>query len=241
MNNNILQLKNLSYSHSGGQQFIADFNLSIQRGDRLALVGPNGAGKTTLFLLATGMLEPTSGEVWLYDQKLIPSTFNPALGMIFQNQDDQLFSPSVYEDIAFGLKNLGFSPEEIAEKLQEVLYLLGIAHLQDKPPHHLSGGEKRLVAIAGVLAMEPRLIIWDEPTSNLDMRYRRRLIEIINGAKQEAMVIASHDLEFVLEVCNRLVLVDQGKVIIDGDPREILKNEELLSKHGLEVPYSVNR
>ncbi|WP_017755339.1 energy-coupling factor ABC transporter ATP-binding protein [Calidifontibacillus oryziterrae] len=235
----VLELDNIQFKQPDGHLVFNNFTLKIEHGERVGIIGPNGTGKTTMFLLTAGVYRPTAGMVRLFEQKVIPGKFNPNIGMIFQNQDDQLFSPSVWEDIAFGLQNIGIDKKQIEEQVNHVLAELQITHLKDKPPHHLSGGEKRLVAIAGVMVMEPKLMIWDEPTSNLDMRYRRRLIDVIHRAPQDAMMIASHDLEFILEICNRTILIDTGEIIADGIPSELLGDERLLQSHGLEMPYSL--
>ena len=237
----VLELENIEYSHDDGHQIFSNFNLTINDGETVGIVGSNGTGKTTMFLLSTGIYQPKKGQIRLLGKKVSPRKFNPSIGMVFQNQDDQLFSPSVYEDIAFGLLNMGFDNVAVEKKASKIMDRLNISHLKNKQPHHLSGGEKRLVAIAGVLVMEPEFIIWDEPTSNLDMRYRRRLIDIIKDSQQSAMMIASHDLEFILEVCNRVILLDNGQIILDGPPKKVLRNELVLSQHGIEIPFSLKQ
>ena len=158
--------------------------------------------------------------------------------MVFQNPDDQLFCPSVWDDVAFGPRNLGLAKEEVEARVTDALSFTGGLELAGRPPHHLSGGEKRMVSIAGVLAMHPQLLIYDEPTSNLDIRSRRRLIHFLQ-ASQETMLIASHDLEFILEVCDRVVLMDEGRFVVNGEPREVLGDAELMEAHGLERPHSL--
>ncbi|HAA89002.1 MAG TPA: cobalt ABC transporter ATP-binding protein [Peptococcaceae bacterium] len=235
----VLQVSGLSFSYPDRPGVLRDINLEVDSGDCLGVIGPNGAGKTTLFLLICGILKPNAGKVCLFGRQVIPGRFHPEVGMVFQNPDDQLFCPSVRDDVAFGPRNLGLSEDEVEARVEEALEATGILDLKDRPPHHLSGGEKRLVAIAGVLAMRPRLVIYDEPTSNLDIRYRRRLINFLKSSPQEAVLVASHDLEFILEVCNRVVLLDEGRIFADGDPREILSNVELMEAHGLERPHSL--
>lgn len=213
-------------------------DLTIQVGERVGFIGPNGAGKTTLFLLACGVLEPDSGQIELFGQNLTPGQFHPEIGMIFQDADDQLFSPSVWDDVAFGPQNLGLSPEQIDARVGEALLTAGVLELAQRTPHHLSAGEKRMVAIAGVLAMRPRLMIYDEPSASLDIRSRRRLIQYLQ-ASSETQLIASHDLEFILEVCDRVVLLDGGRLIADGAPAEIMADVALMEAHGLEKPHSL--
>ncbi|KJS22714.1 MAG: hypothetical protein VR72_04045 [Clostridiaceae bacterium BRH_c20a] len=237
--NEILKITNLFYQYPCGRKVLEDLNETIFSEERIGIVGPNGAGKTTLFLTIAGIKKPISGEIILFNKPVKKGEFRPELGMVFQNQDDQLFCPSVYDDIAFGPQNMGLSDKEVGERVNKSLDILDIKSLENRPPHQLSGGEKRLVALAGVLAMEPKLVIYDEPTSNLDVRYRRKLINFLRATDQEAMLIASHDLEFILETCNRVIVLDNGTIIETGKPAEILSNKELMEKHGLEVPYSL--
>jgi len=239
LQNEILKISNLFFQYPCGRKVLENLNETIFSGERVGIVGPNGAGKTTLFLAIAGIKKPGRGEIILFNKAVKKGEFRPELGMVFQNQDDQLFCPSVFEDIAFGPKNMGLSDEKVEEKVNKSLEILGIKSLETRPPHQLSGGEKRLVALAGVLAMEPRLVIYDEPTSNLDLRYRRKFINFLKETQQDAMLIASHDLEFILETCNRVIILDNGKIIETGKPTEILANRELIEEHGLEVPYSL--
>lgn len=235
----VLDIADLSFYYPGRPPVLEKINLQVWPGQRVGIIGPNGAGKTTFFMLNCGVIKPSSGRILLYDKPVKTGEFRSELGMIFQNQDDQLFCPSVKDDVAFGPTNMGLSKREVEARVQEALATIGIEELAERPPHQLSGGEKRLVALAGVLAMRPRLVIYDEPTSNLDLRYRRRLINILNASTQDAMLIASHDLEFILEVCNRVILLDNGSVIADGNPWEIMGDAELMHNHGLEKPHSL--
>ncbi|RKD28790.1 energy-coupling factor ABC transporter ATP-binding protein [Thermohalobacter berrensis] len=238
-NKPVLKVSQISFGYNRNEKIINNLSLEIYSGERVGIIGPNGTGKTTLFLLISGVKKPSSGEIILYDKKVKVGKFNPNIGMVFQNTDDQLFCPTVWEDVAFGPTNMGLSREEVKKRVNNSLKILGIEKLKDKAPHHLSGGEKRLAAIAGVLAMESKLVIYDEPTSNLDIRYRRKLINFINSSKQDAMLISSHDLEFILEVCNRVILLDEGRIVADGKPKEILGDENLMEAHGLEKPHSL--
>lgn len=234
-----LEIEGVDFHQSDGSQLFENLHFSLSKGEKVGIIGANGTGKTTMFLLAAGVYDKNSGQIRVFGEDVKQGKFNPKIGMVFQNQDDQLFSANVWDDIAFGPINMGFPPEEVEKIVHSILTNLNISHLKDKAPHHLSGGEKRLVAIAGVLAMNPSLIIWDEPTSNLDMRYRRILIQIIQNASQDSMLIASHDFEFLLEVCNRIVLFDKGRIAADGPPIDVMGNRPLLEKYGLEVPYSL--
>lgn len=236
----VLKISDLSYAYPGQDPILEGISLVISAGEKVGLIGPNGAGKTTLFLLITGIMEPVSGQLLVFDQPVRPGTFYPRVGMIFQHTADQLISPSVREDIAFGPQNMGLDEEEINRRIEETADLTGIRHLLDRPPHHLSAGEQRLVALCGILAMEPRLLIMDEPTSDLDIRYRRRLIKILENMGDKTLLIASHDLEFILETCTRVILLEGGAVRADGNPAEVMGDEALMEKHGLEVPHSLS-
>ncbi len=235
----VLRASKVSYTYPGQKPILQGVNLAISTGEKVGLVGPNGAGKTTLFLLITGILQPTTGQLMIFEQPVKPKTFNPGVGMVFQHTADQLINPTVREDIAFGPQNMGLDEEEIKRRTKESVDLAGIEHLLDRPPHHLSAGEQRLVALCGILAMEPCLLIMDEPTSDLDIRYRRRLIEILEGMKDKTLFIASHDLEFILETCSRVILLEGGAVCADGKPKEVMVDGTLMEKHGLEVPHSL--
>ncbi|QGG46241.1 energy-coupling factor ABC transporter ATP-binding protein [Heliorestis convoluta] len=233
-----LIIKNLSFRYEEERSILHDLHLTLAAGERVGLIGPNGAGKTTLFLLLGAILKPTKGSVSLFDKAVLPGAFYPELGMVFQNTNDQLFCPSVREDIAFGPMNMGLSEKEVARRVEEASALTGIEGLLDRAPHHLSGGEKRMAAIAGIIAMGSRLLLLDEPSANLDMRYRRRLINLLQQ-RDCAMLLASHDLEMVLELCDRVLLLAEGAFQAEGAPREVLSEHSLLEKYGLEVPYSL--
>jgi len=236
----ILEIKNLSFSYDGKSKILDDISLQVFRGDRIGILGPNGGGKTSLFLMISGVEQPLSGKILLYGSSIKPGKFNPEIGMVFQDSNDQVFNLSVYEDIAFGPRNLGLAESEVGNRVNSALEQLGIMALKHRPPHRLSGGERRLVAIAGgILAMHSRVALYDEPTSNLDIKYRRKLIDFINQSSPEALLIASHDLEFVLEVCSRVIILDEGTICADGPPAEILANKDLMESHSLEVPYSL--
>lgn len=234
-----VQLSHLCYAYPGQDSVLEEINLTICAGENVGLIGPNGAGKTTLFLLITGIMQPTSGQVFVFDQPVKPGTFSPQVGMVFQHTADQLIGPSVREDIAFGPQNMGLNEQEIDSRIEETTTLVGITHLIDRPPHHLSAGEQRLVALCGILAMKPGLLIMDEPTSDLDIRYRRLLINILKGMKDKTLFIATHDLEFILETCTRVILLEGGTIKADGKPDVVMRNRSVMEKHSLEVPYSL--
>lgn len=234
----VLKMTGLSFKYSDDSPVLDNIDLEISIGEKVGIIGPNGAGKTTLFLLACGVLKKSDGDLHLFGEDVIPGKFRHEVGLVFQNTDDQLFSPTVKDDVAFGPRNLGLSREEVEARVSEAFRITGIEKLAAKPPHHLSGGEKRMVAIASVLAMDPKLVIYDEPTSNLDIRFRRKLIQFLQKAKQ-TMLIASHDLEFILEVCDRVILLDEGRIITEGDPKIVMKDSRLMERHGLEKPHSL--
>jgi cobalt/nickel transport system ATP-binding protein len=237
-NGSVLVVSGLTFSYPDQPGVLRDVNLKVSPGERVGLIGPNGAGKTTFFLLACGVLRPNAGEIILFGKPVAAGEFRSEVGMVFQNPDDQLFCPSVRDDVAFGPQNLGLSKSEVEIRVTEALSTTGVLELVDRPPHHLSGGEKRMVSIAGVLAMRPKLVIYDEPTSNLDIRSRRRLIRFLQASK-ETVLIASHDLELILEVCGRVVLIDEGRIVVNGNPHQVMGNVALMEAHGLERPHSL--
>ncbi len=233
-----ITLNNLCFSYGEQRGTLTDINLTIKAGETVGLIGANGAGKTSLFLTMCGILTPTYGEVRLFDRPITPGQFNPEIGLVFQNPNDQLFCPTVRDDVAFGLENIGLSPEEIETRIAAALDLTGVSHLANRVPHHLSGGEKCMVAIAAVVAMLPQIVLYDEPSANLDLRARRRLIQFLQAA-HETIMLSSHDLELILEVCDRVILLNQGRVIADGIPHQIMSDRSLMESNGLEVPHSL--
>lgn len=238
----VLRVTGLNYAYPGGRPALRDLHLTIDRGETVGLIGPNGAGKTTLFLCLVGVLKIAPRVVSVTgldpsnpDQKRqLPAK----VGVVFQNSDDQLIQATVRDDVAFGPLNLGLSADEVQRRVEDALTRVGLRGFDERVPFHLSGGEKRRAALAGVLAMRPELLLLDEPTMFLDPRGRReltRFLSDIHGAK----LIATHDLEFVLETCSRVLLLDDGQLIADGPPGDILRNAALMDQHGLEVPHSL--
>jgi energy-coupling factor transporter ATP-binding protein EcfA2 len=265
----ILKVEHLSYRYPTGEVALCDVSFSVGLHEVVGLVGPNGAGKTTLLLHLNGLLMATSAQhetasvggggsavggggpdvapVEVLGMPVIPENFSEVrrnVGLLFQDPDDQLFCPTVRDDVAFGPLNLEFPKEEVLRRVGDALAAVGLSGIEDRPPQHLSFGEKRRVCLAGVLACEPSLLALDEPSSNLDPRARRGLIEILTNCSA-AQIIASHDLEMVVELCSRVIVLDQGRIHADGPTREILSDEKLMARHGLEVPlsirYGVNR
>ncbi|MEB3359863.1 MAG: ABC transporter ATP-binding protein [Synechococcales bacterium] len=233
-----IAIHDLYFAYPDTDDVLKGISLTVQPGERVGIIGPNGAGKTTLFMALCGILVPTKGTVSLFGKPVVSGEFRPEIGLVFQNPDDQLFAASVRDDVAFGPENMGLEAAEVEARVTEALTLTGMGDRIDRPPHHLSGGEKRMVAIAGVLAMRPQLIIYDEPSANLDMRARRRLIQFLQQSP-ETMLISSHDLEFVLEVCDRVILISEGRAVANGNPKEIMGDVDLMLGHGLERPHSL--
>lgn len=233
-----VNVSDLVFGYPEKPDLLKNISFQLEAGESVGIIGPNGAGKTTLFHLVCGLLKPDSGIITIYEKEVRTNTFNPNVGYIFQNPDNQLFNTSVYDDIAFGPVNMGFGKEEVGLRVERALRITGTEKLAERAPHHLSAGEKRMVAIATILSMGPKIMIYDEPSSNLDMRTRRKLINFLNSSS-ETKLVSSHDMEFILETCGRLFVLDDGTIIADGDPREIMNNEILMNSHGMERPHSL--
>jgi len=230
--------QNLCLNYDQGQTALTDVNLEIAIGEKVGLIGANGAGKTSLFMSICGVLTPSLGSIKILGQTMNPGEFNPNIGLVFQNPEDQLFCPTVRDDVAFGPENMGLSDAEVVERVEMALALTGVSHLLERTPHHLSGGEKCMVAIASVLAMQPQVILYDEPSANLDLKARRRLIKFLQ-ASQETIFVSSHDLELLIEVCDRVILLNQGRMIADGKTSNIMSDKNLMEANNLEVPHSL--
>ncbi len=236
-----LRITRLSYTYPDGTKALEGIDLDVPPGERVAVVGPSGAGKSTLLLHLNGVLTG-SGSVKIMGLNMEQSNLQQIrrhVGLLFQDPNDQLFCPTVFEDIAFGPLNLSVPEQEIPRRVEKALIDSGLDYsFRSRSSHHLSLGERRRVSLASVLAMEPAILGMDEPTSNLDPRNRRHLIEVISGLKA-TLIIATHDLELVLDVCSRTVLMDHGKIWADAETRSMLSNAALMEKHGLEVPLSL--
>lgn len=238
MSHHIVEAQDLHYTYPDGTVGLDGVSFRISHGESVALVGENGAGKSTLLLHLNGYLSPAKGAVRIGDSFLNQKNLNiirRTVGMVFQNPDDQLFMPTVFEDVAFGPLNLGFSKVEVERKVAEALKTVGVEHLSKRPPYKLSQGEKRSVSIATVLAMSPDILVMDEPTSSLDPQARRRIIELLKTF-HHSKVIATHDLDMALDLCERTIVIHRGKVVGDGPTQEIFQNEELLRSSCLEKP-----
>jgi len=213
-------------------------SIDVNAGERVAVLGPNGSGKTTFVMHLNGLLATQSGEVQIGDTPVVESNLMEVrrrVGAVFQDADDQLFMSSVREDVAFGPANLGISGAELDELVERTLDRVGAAGYADRNPHHLSGGEKRRVAIATVLSMDPDVLILDEPTSGLDPAGRRELIDLLSSLTQTQLIV-THDLPLALQLCDRSVIVSDGRVVADGRTPELLANVDLLAEHRLELP-----
>jgi cobalt/nickel transport system ATP-binding protein len=238
MSHHIVEVKDLQYSYPDGHSALRGISFRITHGETVAIIGANGAGKSTLLLHLNGCLIPEAGTVRVGDFPLTKKTLQHVrrtVGMVFQDPDDQLFMPLVYDDVAFGPLNLGLPPEEVDERVLNALSIVQATHLKDRPPYRLSGGEKRSVAIASVLSMSPSILIMDEPTSNLDPKSRRQLIHLLKTF-DHTIIIATHDLDMVFDLCSRCIVLREGRVVADAPTPEILQNEELLDASRLEKP-----
>lgn len=238
MSHHIIEAQDLHFTYPDGTVGLEGVSLRISHGESVALVGENGAGKSTLLLHLNGYLSATRGTVRIGDSLLNQKSLNVVrrtVGMVFQNPDDQLFMPTVFDDVAFGPLNLGFAQDEVERKVSEALKTVGVEHLRKRPPYKLSQGEKRSVSIATVLAMSPDILVMDEPTSSLDPRSRRRLIELLKTF-HHSKIIATHDLDLAMDLCERTVVIHQGRVVADGPSQRIFRNETLLHSSGLEKP-----
>ena len=256
----------LEYTYPDGKVALRGIDLEIKSGERVAIVGPNGAGKSTLLLHLNGLLPGRAGSsaqlhshgaswgrtrqktavgpsLWIDGLPIIPVNFGEIrrrVGLVFQDPDDQLFCTTVIEDVAFGPLNLGMNQAEARRAAEEALERVNLLDVAERMPHHLSFGERKRVCLAGILACNPSVLVLDEPTANLDPRGRRRFMQLIRDLPTTT-IIATHDLEMVLELCTRSIILDGGCVIADGPSREILSDELLLDSHGLEVPISLSR
>lgn len=235
-----LEIAGLEYAYPDGRRALAGVDLHVATGERVALLGPNGAGKTTLALHLNGILTAGAGTVKIGDLAVETdnlSEIRRRVGLVFQDANDQLFMPTVQDDVAFGPANLGLVGDALAARTDEALAAVDAIDLADRAPHHLSGGERRRAALATVLAMQPDILVLDEPTAGLDPAGRREVMTVLDSLSIMQLVI-THDLPFALEVCERAVIMDEGLVVADGPTADILSNEMLLRLHRLELPYA---
>ncbi|MEU9913396.1 ABC transporter ATP-binding protein [Streptomyces sp. NPDC051001] len=234
-----LEVSGLAYAYPDGHQALFGVDLSVARGERVALLGPNGAGKTTLVLHLNGILSGGTGTVkvaGLPVGKEHMAEIRRKVGIVFQDPDDQLFMPSVREDVAFGPAAAGVKGAELQARVDRALAQVGMTEFKDRPPHHLSFGQRRRVAVATVLAMEPEILVLDEPSSNLDPASRRELADILRSLDVTVLMV-THDLPYALELCPRSLVLSEGVIAADGKTAELLCDDDLMHAHRLELPY----
>ena len=235
----VLDVRGLAHAYPDGHQALFGVDLHVHRGERVALLGPNGAGKTTLVLHLNGILTPGAGSVavsGLDVEKKNLAEVRRRVGVVFQDPDDQLFMATVRQDVAFGPANLGLRGEALERRVVDALDKVGMVDFIDRPPHHLSFGQRRRVAVATVLAMRPEILVLDEPSSNLDPASRRELAEILLRLEITTLMV-THDLPYALELCPRAVILAEGSIVADGATRDALCDEDLLRAHRLELPF----
>ena len=237
-----VEVRDLHYRYPDGRDALRGVSFTVEEGECVGLIGPNGAGKSTILQHMNGILPETRAAepaVWIFGDAVSASTLpsiRRAVGLLFQDPDDQLFCPTVEDDVAFGPQQFGCSAEEVRERVTTALAQVGLQGFETRSPHHLSGGEKQRVCLAGVLACSPRVLALDEPTSDLDPRAKRELRTILRSIPA-TKIIASHDLELVVELCSRVIVLDAGRVVAGGPTVAILSDEQLMLAHGLEKPH----
>lgn len=242
----VIELKDISYVYPNGTMALKGVSLAVSRGDCLAIVGPNGGGKSTLLMVMAGLLAPTSGMLRILgksiDSKMIDNSkqmysLRKRMAMVFQDPDVQLFSSTVFDDIAFGPRHLGLADDEVKKKVEDILRFLGLEHIADKHPYELSSGEKRKAAVATAMVLSPDILIFDEPTADLDPKSRKELLRVIRGLheKGKTIVVSTHDMNVIPELAERTVVLER-EIIAEGTVREMFLNEEVLRKANLDVP-----
>jgi cobalt/nickel transport system ATP-binding protein len=232
-----IEIINFSYGYPDGTAALSDITLSIEHGQKVVLIGPNGAGKSTLLLVMAGFIKGT-GKVLVDGLEINRKNLKKiraSLGSCLENPDDQLFMPTLFDDVAFGPLNMGLEPDQVKARVAEALETVGLAKMADKAPHHLSAGQKRAAAIATVLAMQPKIITLDEPDGSLDPRNRNNLMKLLSSLSQ-TLIIATCNMTFAARLADRAVLIDKGRIMTDGDAQTIMSNSELMTEHGLECP-----
>lgn len=243
----ILECRNVVYSYGDGTKALNGVSISLDEGQKIALVGPNGAGKSTLMLMLNGILRPSAGEVlfhgrtFQYDSASLRE-IRRKVGMVFQNSDDQLFAPTVFQDVAFGPVNLGFPEDKVKLYADYALQYVGLSGYERRPPHHLSGGEKKRVAIAGILAMEPEVLILDEPTSNLDPASSEEIMEMLDelNVGGKTIIISTHDVDLAYRWADEVILMEDGGVLLRGTGQEVFGDAELIKRARLKLPIVVD-
>lgn len=238
-----IDLEQVNYSYDAGSPVLKDVTFTAREHDSIGLIGANGAGKSTLLKLLVGLHLNYTGSIRVEDIPIEKNTLpviREKIGYVFQDSDSQLFMSTVADDVAFAPRNYGLSEEEVNRRVDSALGRIHIEHLKNRQIYKLSGGEKKMVSIATILSMTPDIILMDEPSIALDPKNRRRLIHILNEF-DHLKIIASHDLDMILDTCNRVILIDEGRIIRDGAAKEILTDKDLLESHGLELPFCMQR
>ena len=237
-----LEIEDLHYRYPDGTVALRGISFIVEEGSCVGLIGPNGAGKSTLMLHLNGLLpESISAEqpIKIMGEAIGPDNgleVRKKVGLLFQDANDQLFCPTVYDDVAFGPRQMGYGEMSVGDRVSKALKQVGLAGSENRPPHHLSGGQKRRACLAGVLACDPKILVLDEPTADLDPRGRRELKSLLRDLTL-TRIIATHDLEMVAELCDQVIVLDGGQVVGAGMTRDILTNAEMMERHGLEVPH----
>jgi cobalt/nickel transport system ATP-binding protein len=241
MSHHLLEFSDVRFRYPDGTEALKGVSFLITHGESVGIVGANGAGKSTVLLHMNGHLLPTAGAVTVGEVPLRKETraeIRRKVGVVFQNPDDQLFMPTVFDDVAFGPLNLGLPPDRVRGRVHEALRRVNALALVDKAPHHLSGGQKSAVAIATVIAMEPDILVMDEPAASLDPKSRRSVIGLLNSF-EHSKIVASHDLDLILDVCARCLVIRDGAIVADGPAAEILSDATLLAENNLELPLTL--
>ncbi len=241
MSHHKIELEEVNFSYPDGHQALDNITFLLGHGESVGVVGANGAGKSTLLSILSGIVFPQKGSVRVGDIPVTKKTLaevRRSIGLVFQEPDDQLFMTSVYDDVAFGPRNYRLEEKEVEQRVNRALEEVGIPHLKDRPPYKLSGGEKKLAAIASVISMKPDILIMDEPTASLDPKARRKIMNILKGFSH-TKIITSHDLDMIMDMCERTIVLKDGKIAADGPTTEILGDSGLMDDCGLEIPLAM--
>lgn len=242
MKETAIEMKDIKYVYPDGYTALDSVNLKIVRGERVAILGPNGAGKSTLLMVTNGLFTPSKGRVSVLGTPIDKDNLyrvRMKVGLVFQDPDDQLFCPTLWEDITFGPLNMGLPEEEVTRRAKDALRGVGLEGYEEKPPHHLSVGEKKKAAIAAVLALKPEILILDEPTANLDPKSRTELAKLANSLYEEqkiTLIMATHDVDFVPKIADRIYVLNKGRIVAEGPVREVFSNFEIMAEANLEPP-----
>lgn len=238
---NMISFKEVSYTYPSGYKALHEISFEIKQGNRVAIIGENGSGKSTLLLHLNGILQASQGRICIDQTVISNSTLaqtRQKVGMVFQNPEHQLFMPTVEEDVAIGPINMKLSNTDVAERVEYALKQVNALHLRDRPISQLSGGQKKTIAIATVLAMQPEILVMDEPTSNLDHKSRRNIMQYI-ATLEKTCIIATHDLEMVWELCSHVLILQAGRILTYGSCKEVLSDQHLMQQTGLDLPWQV--